>query len=116
MRGEPSFQWYRASIGLSASALVPVLLGVRRNLELAAFDSSPFAEPWSLCDRVAFGWPLHVLRRAVDSTQQCIGLPNLDWVALVLDVGFVGGLALTVGLLCGGFKWRRFLGIERKSN
>src|SRR5450755_4242061 len=113
MREELSFQWYRAAIGLSAAALVPVLLCLRRNLERAAFDDSPFADPWSLCDRVAFGWPLHALRRAVDSTQECVGLPDLDWLALLFDAWVVGGLALTAGLLCGGFNWRRFLGVER---
>jgi hypothetical protein len=82
-------------------ALVLILIAnCYRTLERGAFDSSPFAEPWSPCDRMAYGWPFSVLRVPLISSD-CPALPDIDLLAAVLDAGVAMGLASLFAIIVG---------------
>src|SRR3954468_16582321 len=96
-QGTQSFDWYRAAAGF-AVALLPSLLSLKSNIEPRSFDGgSPFAEPWVLCDRIEYGWPLRVVRFTANASEGCVGLPDVDWLAMAFDLSLVCGLALLVG-------------------
>ena len=103
-----SFNWYRAYIAYAVAGVLLTIPSLRPRFEPGAFDSSPFADVWAMCDRVAFGWPFSVFRRAADPNQSfCSALPDVDGLALWVNMGFVGVASGFVAAVAGVVSARR---------
>lgn len=103
-----SFNWYRASLAFAIAGVLLALPSLRARFEPGTFDNSPFAEVWALCDRIAFGWPFAVVRHATDPKKFfCSGLPDIDVLALAVDIGFVGAVSGFIAVIVGVLSQRR---------
>jgi hypothetical protein len=107
-----AFHWSRAAFAFALVDLALSLPSLRPNFEPAGLDDSPFAEVWAVCDRVVLGWPFTVLRRAADIQAGCPGLPDVDFLALSMDLAFVGTISGFVAFLVGTFPWRRNVNVS----
>jgi hypothetical protein len=103
-----SFNWYRASLAFAVAGVLLALPSLRPRFEPGTFDNSPFADVWALCDRIAFGWPFSVFRHAADPKKVfCSGLPDIDVLALAMDISFVGVVSGFVAVIVGVLSPRR---------
>lgn len=87
--------------------------------EHGTINDSPFAEPWEMCDTVAYGWPLGAARWAAHRpletvcdappgwsclSDPCVDLPAFDLIAAGIDWIANCVVLLIVALMAGGVR------------
>jgi len=101
------------------AVVVLVAVNLRHTFEPGVVNSSPFAEPWEMCDTIAYGWPWRAARWPANQRESsicdaptgwtcvpapCVDLPVIDPLAARFDFILALFIIFSLALLAGGLR------------